>query len=305
MLTKSETIWMDGKLVPWDEANVHVLTHTLHYGVGVFEGIRCYANADGQGAVFRLPEHMRRLDDSAKILRMDMPWNVEQLTAAVMETLRANGLHEAYIRPLAFLGEGAMGLYPSNNPTHVSIAAWPWGAYLGDEGLANGIRARVSSYIRPHVNSAMTKAKACGQYINSYLAKMEAKSVGCDEALFLDTEGYLCEASGENVFIVRDGRIKTPPLGSVLPGITRDSVITIARDLGYELVEQRFTRDELYVADEMFMCGTAAEITPVREVDDRTIGAGKPGPVTKAVQETYFRAVKGAEDRYRGWLTLV
>ncbi len=303
MKVEAQKLWLDGKMLDWKDGTTHVLAHTLHYGVGVFEGIRCYRTVDKRSAVFRLPEHVRRLRHSAHAVYLKVPYSDEQLSQALFDVLRANALDEAYIRPLVFLGPGTMGLFPEDNPVQVMIAAWSWCAYLGEEGLKNGIRVRVSSYIRPHVNSFMTKAKVCGGYVNSYLAKMEAKRDGYDEALFLDTEGYVCEASGENVFLVRDGIIKTPPLGAALPGITRDSVMTLARDQGLTVVETRFSRDEVYMADEFFMTGTAAELTPVRELDGRAIGTGKPGPVTKALQEAYFRAVKGADERHRGWLS--
>ncbi len=303
MTVQAKKLWLDGKMLDWKDGTTHVLTHTLHYGVGVFEGIRCYKTTDGKSAVFRLPEHVRRLRHSAHAVFLKVPYSDEQISQAILDVLAANELAEAYIRPLVFLGAGTMGLYPDKNPTQVMIAAWSWGAYLGEEGLKNGIRVRVSSYIRPHVNSFMTKAKVCGGYVNSYLAKMEAKRDGYDEALFLDTEGYVCEASGENVFLVRDGVIKTPPLTAALPGITRDSVMTLAHDRGIPVIETRFSRDEVYMADEFFMTGTAAELTPVRELDGRAIGTGKPGPVTQTLQDAYFRAVKGADDRHRSWLT--
>ena len=307
MSPRADKIWFDGKLVDWDEAQVHVLAHTLHYGVGVFEGIRAYRTEDDRTAIFRLREHVDRLWHSARAIFLEIPSTPFEITAAIGETVRANGLDEAYIRPLVFLGSGAMGLHPGDNPVHVMIAAWTWGTYLGDEGLAKGIRTKISSYLRPHVNSTMTKAKVCGHYVNSYLAKQEARRLGYDEALFLDTEGYVCEGSGENAFIVRDGVLKTPPLTSALPGITRDSVVRIARDLGIPVEEGRFTRDELYMADEAFLTGTAAEVTPIREVDDIPLGAvagvDPPGPITKSIQETYFRAVQGGEERYRDWLT--
>ncbi len=303
MTVQAKKLWLDGKMLDWKDGTTHVLTHTLHYGVGVFEGIRCYKTTDGRSAIFRLPEHVRRLRHSAYAVYLKVPYSDEQISQAILDVLHANELAEAYIRPLVFLGAGTMGLYPDKNPTQVMIAAWSWGAYLGEEGLKNGIRVRVSSYIRPHVNSFMTKAKVCGGYVNSYLAKMEAKRDGYDEALFLDTEGYVCEASGENVFLVRDGVIKTPPLTAALPGITRDSVMTLARDRGLSVVETRFSRDEIYMADEFFMTGTAAELTPVRELDGRAIGTGKPGPITQSLQDAYFRAVKGADERHRAWLT--
>jgi branched-chain amino acid aminotransferase len=303
MSLKTEKIWLDGKLVPWEEAKVHVLAHALHYGTAYFEGIRCYLLADGRSAVFRLGEHMRRFVDSGKILGFPLSYTVEALNQAALDTIRINKLKECYIRPLAFVGLGDMGLYAPDNPVNVCIAVWSWGAYLGDEGLKNGIRAKISSYTRHHVNVMMTKSKAAGNYINSVLAKHEVKKAGYDEAVMLDAEGYVSEASGENIFIVRDRKVKTTPLTSILPGITRDSVLTIARDKGYEVVEERFTRDELYVADEAFFTGTAAELTPIREVDNRQIGSGKPGPVTADIQQAFFRAIKGKDKKYSGWLT--
>lgn len=302
MLQKVAKIWMDGKLINWEDANVHVLTHTLHYGVGVFEGIRCYKCEDGKSAVFRLDEHVRRLFESAHIMGMIIPFTKDDIKKAIIETLNANGLKEAYIRPIAFIGDGDMGIYV-NNPIRVAIAAYPWGAYLGDEGLNNGIRVKVSSFNRFHVNNTMTKAKACGHYVNSVLAKREAKSLGYDEALMLDTEGYVSEASGENIFIVRKGILKTTPLTSVLDGITRDAVITIAEEKGIRVKEERFTRDELYIADEAFFTGTAAEITPIREVDSRKIGEGKPGEITKSIQKEFFDIAKGKNIKYGRWLT--
>ena len=258
MSLKTEKIWLDGELIRWEDAKVHVLAHGLHYGTGYFEGIRCYEMADGRSAVFRLPEHMQRLVDSGKILGFPLPYTVEQMCQATAEVIRANKLKACYIRPLAFLGLGELGIYVPHNPVNVCIAVWPWGAYLGDEGLKNGIRAKVSSYTRHHVNVMMTKSKTTGNYVNSFLAKAEVKKGGYDEAVMLDSEGYVSEASGENIFIVRNGKIKTTPLTSILPGITRDSIITLARDKGYEVVEERFTRDELYIADEAFFTGTAA-----------------------------------------------
>jgi len=302
-MDKAKKIWLDGKLVAWDEAKVHVLTHALHYGVGVFEGIRAYKTADGRSAVFRLREHMQRLYDSAHILLMEIPYPIEQLHEACLETLRANGQPEGYLRPLAFFGYGSMGV-GAVNPVQVTIASWPWGAYLSEEGLKHGIRAKVSSFTRLHVNVNMVRAKVSGQYVNSFLANREATLSGFDEAILLDTDGYVAEGSGENIYIVKDGTIFTPPLSSpVLAGITRDSVLRIAKDLGVPVCEQKFTRDTMYLADELFMTGTAAEVTPVREVDHRRIGRGEPGPVTKKIQETYFRAVHGEEPRYREWLT--
>jgi len=303
MLDKTEFIWMDGKLVPWDQAKVHVLTHGLHYGTGVFEGIRAYTCTDGRSAIFRLTEHVKRLLASAKILQIKIPLTEAEYTKAIIETIEANKLKEGYIRPISFVGYGAMGVYPGDNPITNAIAVWPWGAYLGPEALERGIRIKTSSFQRMHVNTLMTKAKASGNYINSVLAKMEVKQDGYDEALMLDTQGFVSEASGENIFMVRKGKIKTTPLTSVLDGITRDTLITLARELGYTVEEQLFTRDELYDADEAFFSGTAAELTPIREVDNRVIGEGKAGPVAKAIQAAYFACVKGESAEHKGWLT--
>jgi len=305
MSLKTESIWMDGELIRWDDAKVHVLSHALHYGTAYFEGIRCYLLADGRSAVFRLAEHTRRLVDSGKILGFPIPYTEEQLNRATLDVIRANKLKECYIRPLAFVGLGELGLYAPKNPVSVCIAVFPWGAYLGDEGLRNGIRAKVSSFTRHHVNVMMTKSKTAGNYINSVLAKHEVKNAGYDEAIMLDAEGYVSEASGENVFIIRDRKIKTTPLTSILPGITRDSIMTLARDKDYDLVEERFTRDELYIADEAFFTGTAAELTPIREVDDRPIGGGRRGPVTEDLQTTFFDVIKGKNSRYEKWLAYV
>lgn len=302
MVQKVAKIWMDGSLVNWEDATVHVLTHTLHYGVGVFEGIRCYKCEDGTSAIFRLDEHVNRLFDSAHIMGMKIPFSKDDIKKGIIDTVKVNSLKEAYIRPIAFIGDGEMGIYV-NNPVRVAIAAYSWGAYLGEEGLNNGIRVKVSSFNRFHVNNTMTKAKACGHYVNSVLAKREAKALGYDEALMLDTEGYVSEASGENIFIVRKGVLKTTPLTSILDGITRDAVIIIAEEKGFKVKEERFTRDELYIADEAFFTGTAAEITPIREVDNRTIGEGRPGDVTKAIQAEFFGIVKGKNKKYRRWLT--
>ena len=303
MIQKVDKIWMDGKFIPWNEANVHVLTHTLHYGLGVFEGIRCYKCADGRSAIFRLKEHTNRLFESAHISQIDIPFSRDAISEATLETLRVNGLKEAYIRPLVFIGDGEMGLYVKDYNVRVSIAAWPWGAYLGEEGIEKGIRVKISSFTRHHVNISMTKAKVCGNYVNSIMAKREAILAGYNEALLLDNEGYVSEGSGENIFVVKNGIVKTTPCTTVLTGITRDSVMKILQNEGITVKEERFTRDELYTADEAFFTGTAAEITPVREVDDRAIGSGKPGPVTKKVQDIYFRAVKGEEERYGEWLS--
>ena len=305
MSIRTDKIWLDGELIRWEDAKVHVLTHALHYGTAYFEGIRCYELADGRSAVFRLPEHMRRLADSGKILGFPLPYTEAQICQAAIDVIQANNLKECYIRPLAFVGLGDLGLYAPNNPVNVCIAVWPWGAYLGDEGLQKGIRAKVSSYTRHHVNVMMTKSKGSGNYINSVLAKHEVKKAGYDEAIMLDAEGYVSEASGENIFMVRDRRIKTTPLTSILPGITRDSIIRLARDKGYEVVEERFTRDELYTADEAFLTGTAAELTPIREVDDRQIGSGRRGSVTEDVQKTFFDVIKGKNPKYEKWLAYV
>jgi len=301
---KSEKIWMDGRLVNWDDANVHVLTHTLHYGVGVFEGIRCYQTNAGRSAIFRLAEHNRRLFDSAKILGLKIPFSPEEIEKACIETVRVNKLRECYVRPLVFVGAGEMGV-PSAlvNPVRVAIITWPWGAYLGDDGLKNGIRVVTSSFARFHVNTLMTKAKAVGHYVNSVLAACEARAAGYDEALMLDTNGFVSEASGENVFIVRRGGVKTTPLASILEGITRGSVMQLLAESGISCVEDRFTRDEMYIADESFMTGTAAEVTPVRELDRRPIGTGKPGEITQLVQQKFFAVLKGEDKRHEDWLT--
>ncbi len=304
MLQATDKIWMNGSFVKWDDAKVHVLTHTLHYGTGVFEGIRCY-KADGGPSVFRLPEHVDRFFGSAHILQMDMPFSREAVSEAILETIRVNKIEACYIRPLAFIGYGAMGVYPKDNPVQLSIAVWPWGSYLGEEGIKNGIRVKISSFSRPHVNATMVRAKTTANYANSLLAKREAIKDGYDEALLLDTDGYVAEGSGENVFMVRKGVLKTPPLTSILEGITRDTVMQLAAGRGVRVVEERFTRDELYLADEAFFSGTAAEITPIRDVDNRTIGTGKPGPVTKDLQSAFFDIVHGRDGRHADWLTPV
>lgn len=305
MSLNSEKIWVDGELVDWDDARVHVMSHGLHYGTAYFEGIRCYRLEDGKSAVFRLDEHLRRFRDSGHILGAPLPYSVERMAEAVLEVVRANRLEECYIRPLAFLGDGDRGLYAVHNPVRVIVAAWTWGAYLGDEGVESGIRAKVSSYTRHHVNVMMTSSKISGNYVNSVLAKGEAKRAGYDEAIMLDNEGCVSEASGENLFLVRDGELKTPPVTAILPGITRAGVVELARRKGYRVSEERFARDELYVADEAFLTGTAAEVTPIREVDDRVIGAGKPGPVTLDLQQAFFAVVRGRDETYRHWLTPV
>ena len=304
-MEKSELIWLDGEFVPWERAQVHVLTHTLHYGLGVFEGVRCYETSDKRSAIFRLRDHTRRLFASAKILGMTIPFDEVAIDAACLETVRRNRLRACYIRPLIFLGEGEMGLHATTNPVRVAIAVWPWGSYLGDAGIKNGIRVKTSSFQRFHVNTLMTKAKAVGHYVNSILANQEVRRSGYDEALLLDTDGFVAEASGENLFIVRDGTVKTPPLTSVLPGITRATLITLLRERGHTVVEERFTRDEVYIADEAFFTGTAAEVTPVRELDDRAIGSGKPGPVTMEMQKAYFALIRGEDARHLDWLSFI
>jgi len=302
MVEKVSKIWMNGKLIPWEEANVHILTHSLHYGLAVFEGIRCYLCHDGKSAVFRLREHVDRLFDSAQIGDIKIPYSKKEISDACKETLRVNRLREGYIRPIVFIGDGVMGVYPGDNPIQAAIITWSWGAYLGEGALEKGIRVKVSSFTRHHVNVMMTKAKICGNYVNSVLAKREVTKMGYDEALMLDTEGYVSEASGENIFMVKNGVLKTTPLTSILSGITRDSVIQIAKAKKITLLEERFTRDELYTAEEAFFTGTAAELTPIREVDDRLIGNGKPGPVTQELQAAFFEIVKGKNPNYREWL---
>jgi branched-chain amino acid aminotransferase len=303
MVQKVKLIWLDGKLIPWEEANVHILTHTLHYGLGVFEGIRCYKTHDNRSAIFRLSEHIHRLFDSASICLMTIPFSEDEISEAIVETLKSNNMQEGYIRPLVFIGDEAMGLHPQKNPIRVGIIAWPWGAYLGEEGLAKGIRAKISSFTRHHVNVNMTKAKVCGNYVNSILAKLEVTRAGYDEAIMLDTDGLISEASGENIFIVTHDVIRTTPLTSVLAGITRDSIIAIARKMGYTIAEEHFSRDEVYTCDEAFLTGTAAEITPIREIDDRLIGKIQPGPITKRLQEAFFDVVKGKDSQFESWLT--
>jgi len=304
MINKTEMIWMDGKFVKWDDAQVHILTHTLHYGLGAFEGIRCYNTLKGP-AIFRLNEHVRRLFQTAHIFLIDIPFTEDEIKKAIIDTVKTNKLKECYIRPLVYIGYGAMGLYPRGNPINVAIAAWPWGAYLGEEGIEKGIRVKVSSFIRNHVNSNMSRGKVCGYYVNSQTAKKEAISSGYDEALLLDADGYISEGSGENIFIVRNGALKTTPLTSILEGITRDSIITIARNEGVDIKEERFTRDEVYIADEAFFTGTAAEVTPIRELDRRSIGDGKRGRITKKLQTIFFDIVKGKNKKYEKWLTYV
>lgn len=304
MLTASEKIWMDGKFVNWNEATVHVLTHSLHYGLAVFEGIRCY-KGNTTSAIFRLKEHVARLFESAHISMMNIPFSRKDVSDAIIETVRVNRLESCYIRPLAYVGYGEMGLYPGENPIRLAIAAWPWGTYLGEEALGKGIRAKVSSFARHHVNISMTRAKVSGHYVNSILAKLEAKASGYEEAILLDPDGYVAEGTGENIFIVRNGILKTTPLTSILEGITRNTVMELARERQIPVLEERFTRDTMYVADEVFVTGTAAELTPVREIDNRQIGGGKRGPITTALQQAFFDVVHGKDQRHAGWLTSV
>lgn len=304
MANRDGFIWMDGKLVPWREANIHVLTHTLHYGMGVFEGVRAYKTEAGT-AIFRLKEHTRRLLNSAKIFQMKVPYTEEQLAQAQLDVVRENKLSSCYLRPIIWIGSEKLGISARSNTIHTAVAAWEWGAYLGEDGLNKGIRVKTSSFTRHHVNVSLVRAKASGYYINSILANQEVTAHGYDEALLLDTDGYVSEGSGENVFIVRNGIVYTPDLASCLDGITRDAIITIAKDLGIEVREKRITRDEMYCADEAFFTGTAAEVTPIRELDDRTIGNGARGPITEKIQKVFFDAVAGKNDQYRHWLTLV
>ena len=303
-LKPTEKVWMEGRLVDWNDAHVHLLTHTLHYGLGAFEGIRCYRRSDGRSAVFRLTDHIERLFASCRIATLEPAFTPSDLVAACLETLRVNKMTEAYLRPLCYLGDGGMGI-GANVDTRTAIAVYEWGAYLGDEGLKKGIRAKISSYVRGGMNSMMSKGKITGQYTTSVLAKREVMKGGYDEAIFLDTVGHVAEASGENLFMVRRGQIITPPLGSpILAGITRETLITIARDHGICVEERTFARDELYTADEVFLCGTAAELTPVREIDDRRIGDGSPGAVTRRVQEAFFAEVRSAATpKYAAWHT--
>ncbi len=303
-ITPTEVIWMDGELVPWDQATVHVLTHSLHYGTAVFEGIRAYPTPSGV-AVFRLGEHIDRLLASARILMLDCPFGRDELVAATKAVVAANRLHDGcYIRPLIYLGYGEMGLNPLPCAVQASIAAWPWGTYLGDEGVAHGIRLKVSSWQRHDPNAVPTAAKSTGMYLNSSLAKVEALKAGYDEALLLAPDGRVSECTGENIFVVRDGVLLTPPVSEAgaLAGITLKSVKTIAEDLGIEVRHEALVRTDLYTADEAFLTGTAAEVVPIREVDDRRVGSGRPGPITTEIQRTYFAAVRGELDRYKDWL---
>ncbi|NMY51582.1 branched-chain amino acid transaminase [Pseudomonas sp. WS 5011] len=304
MADRDGVIWYDGELVPWRNATTHVLTHTLHYGMGVFEGVRAYNTPQGT-AIFRLQAHTDRLFDSAHIMGMKIPFSKDEINEATRAAVRENNLESAYIRPMVFYGSEAMGLRASGLKTQVIVAAWSWGAYMGDEALQVGIKVRTSSFTRHHVNISMTRAKANGNYINSMLALQEAISGGADEAMLLDTEGYVAEGSGENIFLVRNGVIYTPEVTSCLNGITRNTILTLAAEHGLEVVEKRITRDEVYIADEAFFTGTAAEVTPIREVDGRQIGAGRRGPITEKLQTAYFDMVTGKTDAHAEWRTLV
>ena len=304
MADRDGFIWYDGRLVPWRDATTHVLTHTLHYGMGVFEGVRAYETGSGP-AIFRLQDHTDRLFRSAHILGIGLPFSKDEINAAHLEVVKANQLKSCYFRPMAFYGSGKLGVAPPANDVHVIVAAWPWGAYLGEDGMQKGIRVKTSSFSRHHVNITMCKAKANGNYMNSILANAEATRDGYDEALLLDVDGFVAEGSGENIFIIRRGKVYTPDLTSALEGITRDTVCTILADMGLELVEKRITRDEVYSADEAFFTGTAAEVTPIRELDGRQIGAGSRGPITAEIQSRYFAIVKGEDSTHRDWLTWV
>jgi branched-chain amino acid aminotransferase len=304
MADRDGHIWYDGKLVPWREATTHVLTHSLHYGLAVFEGLRAYKTVSGT-AIFRLPEHTERLFNSAHIFMMKMPYDRPTIAEAQKEVVRANRLEACYVRPIAFYGSEKMGVSPKGAQVHVAIAAWPWGAYLGADGIEKGIRVKTASYARHHVNVTMCRAKFSGTYANSILANQEALEHGYDEALLLDVEGYVAEGSGENLFIVKNGKLYEPELTSALIGVTRDVVITMARDIGLEVQAKRITRDDVYIADEAFFTGTAAEVTPIRELDSRVIGSGRRGPITEKLQSMFFDVVNGRAENYRHWLTYV
>ncbi len=305
-IEKLKKIWMEGELVDWDKAQIHVLSHTLHYGLGAFEGIRAYRRANGKTAIFRLRDHVQRLFDTCKLIAMAPRFTGDQISGASVELMRANELAEGYIRPIVWVGDGAMGVYAPDNPIRTAIVSWRWGAYLGAGALEKGVRTKISAWVRHHPSIALAKGKIMGQYTNSILAKREAKVAGYDEAILLDHTGYVCEGSGENLFIVKHGKLVTPPLSSsILAGITRDSVLQIAREEGLPVSEQLITRDQLYLADEAFFTGTAVEVTPIREVDDRSIGDGKPGPITLRIQKRFFDIVKGSDDSHPEWLTVV
>ncbi len=302
---KTAFVWMEGRLIPFEEANVHLLTHSLHYGLGVFEGTRAYQQTGGGSAIFRLDDHLRRLWGSANAVDIELPVDREQVRQGSIDLVEANGIATCYLRHIAWIGAGIMGLHPKDNPIRFAIISWPWGAYLGKEGLEKGVRCKVSSFTRPFPNSTLTKAKITGNYVNSILAKREVVAMGYDEAILVDSNGFLAECSGENIFLVRDGVVRTPAMSSVLEGITRATVMKIARDLGYVVEQAILTRDDMYFADEVFMTGTAAEVTPVREVDDRPVGAGTAGPITKQIQGIFFETIRGERPEYADWLTPV
>lgn len=304
MADRDGWIWYDGKLVPWREANTHVLTHSLHYGLAVFEGLRAYKTPQGT-AIFRLAEHIERLYNSARIFLMEIPYSRDEIAEAHREVVLQNRLESCYIRPIAFYGSEKMGVSPKGAAVHVAIAAWPWGAYLGEDGIKKGIRVKTSSFARHHINVSMVRSKTAGHYVNSILANMEATRDGYDEALLLDTGGFVAEGAGENLFLVRNGRLVEPQLVSGLTGITRASVIELAADMGIEVLSQPLTRDDVYLADEAFFTGTAAEVTPIRELDGRSIGPGHRGPVTERIQNRFFEVVSGRAEQYRHWLTKV
>jgi branched-chain amino acid aminotransferase len=305
MSDRDGKIWMDGKMIEWREAKIHVLSHTLHYGCGAFEGVRAYKTEQGP-AIFRLQEHTQRLFNSAKILRMQIPFSMEELNEAQKAVIRENNLESGYLRPLIWIGDKKLGVSPKGNTIHAMVAAWPWGAYLGEEGIKRGIRVKTSSYTRHHVNITMTQAKAVSNYTNSILANMEATDDGYDEALLLDSSGFVSEGAGENIFVIKDGVIYTPDLSAgALNGITRNTVFHIAKDLGLDIVQKRITRDEVYIADEAFFTGTAAEVTPIRELDRIELGAGMRGPITEKIQSAFFDIVNGRNAKYSHWLTLV
>ena len=305
-IKKVDTIWVDGQLVPWDNATEHVLAHTMHYGVGAFEGIRAYQRADGRTQIFRLREHVERLLDSCQICTMDCPYTREQLIAACIEVVRSNKMSSCYLRPLVYLGSGALGLGSLEPPVRTMVACYEWGSYLGDDGLKKGIKVLISGFTRSNANSVMNKGKICGQYVTSVLAKRMAIKSGFEEALMLDPQGYVTEGTGENIFVVKHGVIRTPPTSAaILAGITRDTTIQLLREQGAEVREEPIARDELYIADEVFLTGTAAEITPVREIDHRKIGRGEAGPATRRLQESFFSIVKGTDTKHDHWLTFI
>lgn len=306
MVDKVKSIWMEGEFVDWDDAKLHLLTHTMHYGLGAFEGIRAYKRADGRTTIFRLHEHITRLFDSCKLMMIEPRFNREQVIAACSAILKENRMEEAYLRPIVWVGDGAMGVYAPDNPIRTAVVAWKWGAYLGAGAVEKGIRVKVSSWARHHIHVSLAKGKIMGQYTNSTLAKREAKLAGYDEAVLMDVQGYVSEGSGENLFIVKRGKLITPPLSaSILEGVTRDTILTLAREEGIPVSEEMVTRDQLYLADEAFFTGTAAEVTPIREVDNRQIGEGSVGPITKRLQQRYFDVVRGSDTSHPEWLTRV